>query len=486
MKKDQTVEDINKDKPQQISAMRTKNYYIDHIVRFSDVGTYKKTGMTANDKKEDITNEESFFVIFDRLTKEYSIETSFTHQGIKYIPSRSKLFDDQNSCLVFPSDIENYGSADELISEIRSFMTKYMQLDDIYEIMLPYFVLYTWIHDEFPFSIYVHFVGSTGTGKSRAIDVLSSLCYKGIRGSGSITTASLFRIVDQFQGTLFLNEFEMTVNEDGGNEKLLILKSGSENYSIFRTEGEKEKYVQKYFMKCPKVFGGEKEIADAGLESRTITIPMKQAKRKIPLYLPSSFYRESEKLRNKLLRWRLDHLDTIDIDEMQEGYADLASLDKRAQQIMTPLYHLAGEKEKQYIAEYAKKMEDDTYQARRDSIGGRLFLIILTFYGMGNPLVLKDIAEEFSSKERGDYKPRKVAGIIRKELAIDIEEEGHDKVRTIQLKDERLKELCLYFGYSVPTPPAKTGENSPAMVRGLGLDYYDSINSAGELENDAD
>lgn len=477
---------IDEQKPQQISSMRTKNNFIDQIVKFHDSGTYKKTGLTQTDKKEDITNEDSFFIIYDRLTGEYEIKKSFQHMGIDYIPSRSRLFDEQNSCLVFPSDIEEYGSDDEIIHEIRQFMQKYVQFDEIYEIMLPYFVLYTWIHDEFPFSIYVHLVGSTGTGKSRAIDVLSAICYKSLRGSGSITTASLFRIVDQFQGTLFLNEFEMTITEDGGNEKLLILKSGSENYSIFRTEGEKEKFVQKYYMKCPKVFGGEKEIADAGLESRTITIPMKQADRKLPLYLPSSFYRESETLRNKLILWRMRHLGTINIDDMTDGYADLQVLDKRAQQIMTPLYHLAGEKERGFIAEYGKKIEMDTLQARRDSLGGRIFMIILTFYGMGKALVLKDISEEFSSKERGDYKPRKVAGIIRKELAIDIEEEGHDKTRTIQLNEKRLKELCLYFGYPIPTPPSQTGEISPAITHTF--DFYDSdaINDAGELENDAD
>lgn len=467
-------------KPTQISYMETDDYLVEQIVQFTKTKIKKKTGLTQSSKKDEITNDYSKFVVYDKMTREYTIQDNFEYQGIQYIPSISKLFDEESSCLVFPSNVEPYTNTDALIHEIRGFMQEYMELDSIYEIMLPYFILYTWIHDEFPFSIYVHFVGSTGTGKSRAIDVLSALCYKGLRGSGSITTSSLFRIIDQFQGTLFLNEFEMITTDDGGNEKLMILKSGSENYSVFRTEGDKDKYVQKYHMKCPKVFGGEKEISDAGLESRTITIPMKQAERKIPLYLPAKFYEHSKSIRNKLLLWRLDNIGANSMDDMVFGVPELMMLDKRSQQVMTPLYRLAGDGEKKVISDYAKKIEEDTFQARRESLGGRIFNVMASFMMIQKELVLKDITDEYNQREKADYKPRKIAGIIRKELSLEIKEMGHEKARTVVDDKHRFEKLCNYYGYeSTYIDPLQT-HKSPALARELDLGLSDNINSGVE------
>jgi hypothetical protein len=57
--------------------------------------------------------------------------------------------------------------------------------------------------NEFP---YLRFRGDYGTGKSRALIVVGSLCYKAYFASGASTVAPIFHTLDLFRGTLILDE----------------------------------------------------------------------------------------------------------------------------------------------------------------------------------------------------------------------------------------------------------------------------------------
>ncbi len=390
-------------------------------------------------------------------------------EGIFYVPIKSKLFND-NITLIFPSGVEEYETDIKLIKEIKEYIHYYLQVDEEEEWLIVYFILLTWLADRFPFTAYLHFVGITGTGKSRAIEVLSQLCYKSIQGSGSITISSIFRLVNTFQGTLILNEFELgKESQEGYNEKLQILKAGSEDYVVFRVEGEGKKTVESFKLKGPKVFAGEHTIDNAALESRMIVIPMSKKTRPLPLYKTNKFKTQGEVLRRKLLLWRLRHIHKVNLEEFEFGVEELKNFDSRIQQVMTPLYILAEEEVKKKIIEYIKQKE--VKLARREEPAGKIFSFINSNI-IENKVLWQTITSEFEE----DYTPRKLSNIVRRELGLTINEEGHDKIKYIIYKEELFNRLRDHFGLSCE-PPAPTAPTAQAQkvrdVEEEEIDYKD-------------
>jgi hypothetical protein len=358
-----------------------------------------------------------------------------------YKPMGGELFDDENTVLIFPSGVMEYGTDKELIEEIREFIHTYLEVDPYYEQVLPFYALFTWVQDKFPFTAYLHFVGVTSTGKSRAIDTMAQICYKSIVASGSVTNSPIFRLSDMVRGTLCLNEFELGAKtEEGYNEKLQILKSGSEHYAALRTEGEGKKQVRKYILKGPKIFGGQRPIEDSALLSRTIVIPMKKKTRRIPIYTLKSFQEKGDILRKKLLLWRLRHLNKINLEEIEYGIPELEKFDSRVQQIMTPIYYIASDAVKQTMIEYLQELEDDIKESRREEPSGKIFLVIKEIIESGRRPILKEVASAVFMT------PEKTRNVVVKEMGLKISQEGHANIRYIQCGDKEARRLSEYVG----------------------------------------
>ena len=75
--------------------------------------------------------------------------------------------------------------------------------------ILAHYVLFSWIYDSFHEVPYLRFQGDFGTGKTRALLVAGSLCYKPFFASGASTVSPLFHILDAFRGTLILDEADI-------------------------------------------------------------------------------------------------------------------------------------------------------------------------------------------------------------------------------------------------------------------------------------
>ncbi|OFW54003.1 MAG: hypothetical protein A2163_07990 [Actinobacteria bacterium RBG_13_35_12] len=386
-----------------------------------------------------------------------------------FIPVESHLFEGDDAVLIFPSGLKEYESDTQLIKEIKEFINDYLQVPKKYENIIAYFALFTWIADHFPFTCYVHFVGLTGSGKSRGIDVMSQIVYKAIRGSGSITPSSIFRLTSQFQGTLLLNEFEMT-KDDSNSEKVQILKAGSENFAAFRVEkveGSKKLQVEKFTLKGPKIIAGEHPIENAALESRIITIPMIKKTRRLPLIMSKKFSERGEELRNKLLLWRFRHIGKINLEDIEYGFSELEAFDSRIQQVITPIYYLADEATRKEILSYIKQQEEEIHLARREELDGKVFQAIYENL-VDNKVLFSTITQQFNP----EYTPRKISNVIRKELSLQIKEEGHDKIKYVHLTENQLKRLKAHYGYTEknnetlrdvpasPAPPADKYNNN--------------------------
>jgi CheY-like chemotaxis protein len=67
-------------------------------------------------------------------------------------------------------------------------------------------VLFSWIYDDFNELPYLRVIGDAGSGKTRFLLTVGSLCYKPIFASGASTVSPLFRALDIFRGTLLIDE----------------------------------------------------------------------------------------------------------------------------------------------------------------------------------------------------------------------------------------------------------------------------------------
>lgn len=422
------------------SFLETEEYILEEIVP----ATAASRATAATDPQ---------FIIYNKATGTLDTTDEFSDRSQSdkiYRPIKDDLL--ASKAVLLPSGTEDYESTDKLVQAIRDFLTMYCELPIFYEKFMPHLILFYWVYDRFPFIPYLHFVGRTSTGKTTAMEVLGSICYKPTDASGAITMSSIFRIASKWHGTLLLDEFSS--GGDNYQEMISFLKSGVSNKAVLRVEGDKEREVKAYMIKSPKMFTSEDPISDAGLQSRTIVLKMEKNKRKIPLYRLKRYEQDASHLRNKLLLWRLHNLGNINLDDIEYGFPELEKLDRRVQQVITPIYYFSNEETKADIIAFAKLQEEDTLRERRESLEGQIFQVIFENYPTEIPLAL---IVTTVNKERGsqkEFSDKRIANVVRKILGFDIQRRGHENIRTVVLdKLDKFVELLTYYGLEKNGPP---------------------------------
>ena len=431
------------------SFLETPEYILEQI----------KTATAATDATHAIEGGEYYFLIYNKKTGTTDKKKSFEYRGKLYCP----IIDDisRNNGIALPSDVLEYGDTSDLINEIHIFLKKYIELPDFYEKFLPNLALFYWVYESFPFIPYLQFVGRTSTGKSTAMEVFGSICYKPINTTGSLTIASVFRVATSWKGTLLIDEFEKA--GENAREMVSFLKSGVSNNLILRTEGEVKKEVKAYVVKAPKIFTSENPINDAGLQSRTIVIKMEKNKRPIPLYRLPHYYDEAQEIRNKLLLWRFRNLNNVDLTKIEFGFPELKFLDKRVQQVITPIYYFSGEDTKKDILEFAKEQEAETKRERRESLHGIIFEAMYNIYVKETIVPIGQIYNDINPQgAKYPVSEKKIGNVIRKILGFDIVRQGHENIRVVVLEnqEEKIEELLEYYGIT----PSETSVAQVAAV----------------------
>lgn len=413
------------------SYLETEDYILEQI----------KNANPANQANYDYQKK---YIIYSKSLGTTSTAGEFVYQSRTYRPIIGDLVD--NDIVLLPTGISEYESVENLIKEIKEFMFNYFEVSKFFENFLPYLVLFYWVYERFPFIPYVHFMGKTGTGKTTAMEVLGSICYKPIDASGAITIASIFRITSLWRGTLLLDEFN-----PGGEtykEMLSLLKSGVSNKAVLRVEGDKKKEVMAYIVKSPKIFTSERPISEAGLRSRLIEVTMNLNKSRVPLYRQNKFLDKALDLRNKLLLFRFRTLSQINLAEIEYGFPELQTFQGRVQQVITPVYFMADTKSREEILKFAKEQQEETLRERREALEGQLFDLIYTNYKSGTHPSLKSLSEEVNKGNKYPQSERKISNIIRKVLGFSVRKMTHENITSVDLEDsgDKVKELCEYFG----------------------------------------
>jgi hypothetical protein len=213
-----------------------------------------------------------------------------------------------NECVLLPSRPVEYGLKEELLADIRAFLHRYMDLSPLFEQIAAHYVLLTWVHDAFGELPYLRLRGEYGTGKTRGLLAIGSLCYRPFFASGASTTSPIFHTLNSFGGTLILDEADLPYS-DARADLVKILNNGTvKGMPVLRTVVNRHKEFNPAAFKVfgPKIIAMRESFRDQALESRFLTeeTGMRPLRSDIPIHLPASLKEEALELRNRLLHFR--------------------------------------------------------------------------------------------------------------------------------------------------------------------------------------
>ena len=153
---------------------------------------------------------------------------------VPYSPENSLI---ENEIVLLPSEPQEYGSERDLVRDIYTFIHRYVDLSPQFEQIATYYTLFSWVYDAFREVPYLRFRGDYGTGKTRALMIIGSLCNKPIFASACSTISPIFRLIDATRGgTLVIDEADFRFSDEKA-EIVKILNNGNmDGLPVLRTE----------------------------------------------------------------------------------------------------------------------------------------------------------------------------------------------------------------------------------------------------------
>lgn len=237
------------------------------------------------------------------IEREVRVETGETL--VPYSPRNNLI---ANDCVLLPSGPVEYGTKAELLEGIRAFLHRYVDLSPLFEQIAAHYVLLSWVHDAFGELPYLRLRGEYGTGKTRGLLAIGSLCYRPFFASGASTTSPIFHTLNSFGGTLVFDEADLPYS-DARADLVKILNNGTvPGMPVLRTVVNRHKEFNPAAFKVfgPKIIAMRQSFRDEALESRFLTeeTGMRPLRADIPIQLPPALKSEALALRNRLLHFR--------------------------------------------------------------------------------------------------------------------------------------------------------------------------------------
>lgn len=367
------------------------------------------------------TGDTSFLHFEDGKVTE---QKSFELPGVGHVvpfSSRNNLL--THRVVLLPSAATDYTSESLLLAEVRRFIRKYADLSEAFEEVASLYVLLSWVYDHFTVVPYLRLKGDYGTGKSRSLQVIGSLCYRPMFVSGASTVSPMFRIIDAFQGTLILDESDFRLSDDKAEIVKILNNGNAVGFPVLRSEATptKEFNPRAFTVFGPKVIATRRDFEDQALESRCITEVMTglPPRAEIPLALPPSFDAEARALRDQLLMYRFRNFPSMASTAVNHG----PDLEARVAQVFAPLLAVAlDDASRARLTAIATKQTKVLRSDRSVSIEAQLLDTINDMRAEGAALQIRDITARFAERFGADYdRPvtaRWIGSQLRKRLSL--------------------------------------------------------------------
>lgn len=372
---------------------------------------------------------------------------------ITVVPIRAQNDLITHHALLLPENPEPYGTVPELVADIRTYLNRYVDLSESFQTLVPYYILLTWVYDAFNELPYLRFRGEYGSGKTRALAVVGSLCYKAFRAGGASTVSPIFHTLDTFRGTLVLDESDFRFS-DATSELVKIFNNGNvRGFPVLRTAitAKRDFEPRAFDVFGPKIVAMRKSFEDPALESRFLTEEMGQRtlRKDIPINLPDIQEEEALHLRNNLLMYRFKNLARVKVDKSMED----TGLSPRVNQILLPLLAVVDDEAlRTEIRTLAASLDRSLSDEFRSTLEGDMLRVLWDII-QANPLQtsipIADITANFSTQSGRDHsRPityRYVGEIIRKRLHL-ITYKSHGVYVVPMTEKPKIEHLCVRYG----------------------------------------
>ena len=383
----------------------------------------------------------------------WSIEHEYlTKDGRRLIPYSAKNNLIENDVLLLPSSPEEYGTDLRLIRDIQEYIHHYVGVSSRFERIASYYVLLSWVYDDFNELPYLRLRGDYGSGKTRFLLTVGALCYKPIFASGASTISPIFHMLDKFRGTLILDESDFRFSDEKADMVKVLNNGNVKGIPVLRNEllPTKEYNPRAFQVYGPKIVATRGYFDDKALESRFITEDMGGAPLRgdIPINLPSDYKEEALALRNKLLLYRFrNHGKNRTLEDITDAH-----IEPRLLQISRPLLSLVDDAEvKQEIHALIKEYQQDIIVDRGMEIEAKILEAIKDIMNKApdKPLVIKDITDMFcrryGKEQERSVTARGVGLIVRRQLHLHTRK-SHGVFIIPPSEQEKLPQLYRRYG----------------------------------------
>jgi hypothetical protein len=362
---------------------------------------------------------ETSFCVFKEGS--WAVQQDIVIAGRKYVPYSASNNLLKHEVVLFPSEPQEYGSEEDLIGAIRAYVHRYVDVSPLFEQIAAYYVLFSWVYDAFGELPYLRVRGDYGSGKTRFLLVVGSLCYKPIFASGASTISPLFRILDAFRGTLVIDEGDFRMSDERADIVKILNNGNVKGFPVLRSEVSREKEFKPtaFSVFGPKIVATRGDYQDPALESRFLKEDMgtRPLREDIPINLPSEYKEEALHLRNRLLLFRFRNRNKRRI---VENLID-RTIEPRLNQIFIPLLSIIdnGQARKD-LRDLARGYNREMLTDRGMDMEAQVLQVIRDLREAGEPLALKGITSWFADRHGEEYDrkitPKWIGYIIRKRL----------------------------------------------------------------------
>jgi hypothetical protein len=299
-----------------------------------------------------------------------------------------------------------------------------VDVSPLFEKIATYYVLLTWVFDDFNELPYLRLRGEPGSGKTRFLLTVGSLCYKPIFASGASTVSPLFRILDSFRGTLVIDEGDFRLSDERAEIVKILNNGNAKGFPVLRSEatGNRGEFNPRaYEVYGPKLIATRGYFEDRALESRCLTEETGQGTLRddIPISLPPEHKEEALRLRNKLLLIRFRNLRG---PKSGEGLPD-RTIEPRLNQIFLPLLAVVrNPQDREELRALARRYHGEMVSERGMDLEAQILEVIRDLRGSDRPLAIKDIASWVADRHGDEYE-RKITNkwigrVIRRKLQL--------------------------------------------------------------------
>ncbi len=392
--------------------------------------------------------EKTQFVVYQNGKMEYLEKVNGREEEIFPLDGRNDII--RKGIVLFPSKPIEYGTDAELVNDIQVFIHKYLEISSMYEQIASYYALFSWLHDRFHEVPYLRAIGDFGSGKSRFLQVIGSICYRPIFTGGATTTAPIFRILNEIRGTLVLDEADLRFS-DMTTDIIKILNAGyQKGGNVLRMGGKDMEDLKAFDVFGPKIVATRETFNDKALESRFLVEEMGRGKLRddIPRRLSDEFWNEARELRNKLLMWRFRNYQK----ELVYDEKPIEGVHPRLNQIISPLMTIIDDEVmKQSLREFVQKYHIELNADRNLSREADIIFAILKLQkekGVSEATI-GEIAQ-YVNTDIFDFDdkltPRKIGWYLRAKLHLHTYRKRGGFTLDFKLNEDRLNLWRVRFG----------------------------------------